>query len=58
MRAGLTLAGIVVLLGTGRFENSRKGFPSWAHPVISGGRLYVRNQDILKVYDIKSQATP
>ncbi len=31
-----------------------KGLPSWAHPVISDGRLYVRNQDTLLVYDIKT----
>ena len=29
---------------------------SWAHPVISDGRLYVRNQDSLLVYDIKAPA--
>jgi len=38
---------------TGRFEIPDKGWPSWAHPVISDGRLYVRNQDSLLVYDIK-----
>jgi len=43
---------------TGRFEIPDKGFPSWSHPVISDGRLYVRNQDILNVYDIKSRSTP
>ena len=43
---------------TGRFEIPDKGLPSWSHPAISDGRLYVRNQDILKVYDIKSPATP
>jgi outer membrane protein assembly factor BamB len=37
----------------GRFEIPDKGMPSWAHPVISDGRLYVRNQDTLLVYDIK-----
>ena len=37
----------------GRFQIPDKGKPSWAHPVISDGRLYVRNQDILQVYDIK-----
>ena len=31
----------------GRFEIPDKGMPSWAHPVISDGRLYVRNQDTL-----------
>ena len=36
----------------GRFEIPDKGMPSWAYPVISDGRLYVRNQDTLLVYDI------
>ena len=40
---------------TGRFTIADKGFPSWAHPVISDGRLYVRNQDSLTVYDIKAK---
>ena len=39
----------------GRFEIPDKGLPSWAHPVISDGRLYVRNQDTLLVYDIKAK---
>jgi outer membrane protein assembly factor BamB len=41
---------------TGRFEIPDKGAPSWAHPVISDGRLYVRNQDTLLVYDIKASS--
>jgi len=42
----------------GRFDIPDKGLPSWAHPVVSEGRLYVRNQDTLLVYDIKARATP
>jgi outer membrane protein assembly factor BamB len=38
----------------GRFGIPDKGQKSWAHPVISDGRLYVRNQDTLLVYDIKA----
>jgi outer membrane protein assembly factor BamB len=38
----------------GRFQIPDKGRLSWAHPVISDGRLYVRNQDILLVYGIKA----
>ena len=38
---------------TGRFEIPDKGAPSWAHPVISNGRLYVRNQDTVMAYDIR-----
>jgi outer membrane protein assembly factor BamB len=39
----------------GRFSFPDKGLPSWAHPVISNGRLYVRNQDTLIAYDIKAK---
>ena len=39
----------------GRFEIPDKAQMSWAHPVISDGRLYVRNQDTLLVYDIKAK---
>ncbi len=38
----------------GRFQIPEKAQMSWAHPVISDGRLYVRNQDTLLVYDIKA----
>jgi len=27
--------------------------PSWSHPVVAGGRLYLREQDTLYVYDVK-----
>jgi outer membrane protein assembly factor BamB len=39
----------------GRFRIVEKGLPSWAHPVISNGHLFVRNQDTLTVYDIKAK---
>jgi outer membrane protein assembly factor BamB len=39
----------------GRFEIPDEGLPSWAHPVISGGRLYIRNQRSLVSYDIRAQ---
>jgi outer membrane protein assembly factor BamB len=42
----------------GRFSIPDKGLPSWAHPVVSDGRLYVRNQDTLLVYNVKARATP
>jgi outer membrane protein assembly factor BamB len=40
---------------TGRFKIADKGLPSWAHPVVSGGRLYIRNQDTLAAYDIRQK---
>jgi outer membrane protein assembly factor BamB len=39
----------------GRFSIPDKGLPSWAHPVVSGGRLYIRNQDALMAYDVKAK---
>jgi len=40
----------------GRFpqpERSTKN--SWAHPVVSGGKLYLRDQDVLLCYDLKQK---
>jgi len=37
---------------TGRFKIKSNGRPSWAHPVVTGGRLYIRNQQSLTAYDI------
>ena len=42
----------------GRFQIPDKGLPSWAHPVVSDGRLYVRNQDTMIVYDVKAKTAP
>jgi outer membrane protein assembly factor BamB len=39
----------------GRFRTADQGFPSWAHPVVSGGRLYIRDQGTLSVYNIKGR---
>jgi outer membrane protein assembly factor BamB len=39
----------------GRFEIPDSGLNSWAHPVVSGGRLYIRNQGSLAAYDIKAK---
>jgi outer membrane protein assembly factor BamB len=41
----------------GRFQIPEKARMSWAHPAISDGRLYVRNQDTLLVYDIRASTT-
>jgi outer membrane protein assembly factor BamB len=39
----------------GRFTIPDSGLPAWAHPVVSGGRLYIRNQGTLAAYDIKAK---
>ena len=37
----------------GSFQLPSVRKPSWSHPVILGGRLYLREQDTLYVYDIR-----
>jgi outer membrane protein assembly factor BamB len=39
----------------GRFQIADQGRPSWAHPVVCGGKLYLRNQGTLTCYDIKAR---
>lgn len=39
----------------GRFEQpDRTELPAWSHPVIANGKLYIRDQDTLYCYNIKS----
>lgn len=38
----------------GRFNQpDRSSKPSWSHPVVAGGKLYLRDMDTLLVYDVK-----
>jgi outer membrane protein assembly factor BamB len=39
----------------GRFRTQSHGRPSWAHPVVTGGRLYIRDQDSLTAYDVRAK---
>ena len=40
----------------GRFRQpNRSANKAWAHPVIVGGKLYLRDWDVLLCYDIKEQ---
>ena len=39
----------------GRFRISDEGWPTRAHPVVSGGRLYIRNQGVVTAYDVRAQ---
>jgi outer membrane protein assembly factor BamB len=39
----------------GRFtQPDRSSKPAWAHPVIANGKLYLRDQDVLLCYDVKT----
>ncbi len=37
----------------GKFQIPGVRNPSWSHPVVTGGRLYLREQDALHVYDVR-----
>lgn len=39
----------------GRFKIESHGRPSWAHPVVAGGRLYLRDQQSLAAYDVRGE---
>jgi outer membrane protein assembly factor BamB len=52
---GLAEASPAAYKEKGRFRITDQGLPSWAHPVVSGGRLYVRNQGTLAAYNVKRQ---
>ena len=38
----------------GKFKLASKIGESWPHPVIVGGKLYVRDQDVLMCYDVRA----
>jgi outer membrane protein assembly factor BamB len=40
----------------GTFKPAHIQGPSWAHPVVAGGRLYIRNMQRLTAYDIESKS--
>ncbi len=39
----------------GRFDLDNRGWPSWAHPAVSNGVLYIRNWDELLAYDVSDR---
>lgn len=39
----------------GRFSVADQGWPSWAHPLVAGGRLFIRNQGVLAAYNIAAK---
>jgi outer membrane protein assembly factor BamB len=40
---------------TGRFNIKSHGRPAWAHPIVTGGKLYIRDQESLSVYDVSAK---
>jgi len=39
----------------GRFRIQQDSLPTWTHPVIAGGRLYLRDQDTIYAYDVRER---
>ncbi len=56
MKAGLAKAtpGGYELSGEFKIPSGGKG-PSWAHPVVCGGRLYIRHGDFLYAFDVRER---
>jgi outer membrane protein assembly factor BamB len=51
---GLAEANPNAYVEKGRFTVPDQGRPSWAYPVVIGGKLYLRDQGTLTVYDVKA----
>ena len=39
----------------GRFSIPQESLPTWSHPVVAGGSLYLRDQDTLYVFDVRER---
>ena len=52
---GLAEANPSAYVEKGRFPINDRGWDSWAHPVVVGGKLYIRNQNELTCYDVKGK---
>jgi outer membrane protein assembly factor BamB len=39
----------------GRFRIPQESLPTWTHPVVAGGRLYLRDQDTIYAFDVREK---
>ncbi|MGH9940857.1 MAG: PQQ-binding-like beta-propeller repeat protein [Pyrinomonadaceae bacterium] len=39
----------------GRFRIQQDSLPTWAHPIVAGGRLYLRDQNTIYAYDVRQK---
>ncbi len=39
----------------GRFQIRAGDLPTWSHPVVSNGKLYIRDQDTIYAYDVRAK---
>jgi outer membrane protein assembly factor BamB len=53
--AGLAEASPTGYREHGRFQLSTGNLPTWTHPVVSGGKLYLRDQDRIYAYNVAAK---
>jgi outer membrane protein assembly factor BamB len=39
----------------GRFQINAGRLPTWSHPIVSGGKLFIRDQDTIYAYDVRAK---
>jgi outer membrane protein assembly factor BamB len=52
---GLVEASPAAYREKGRFRIKQGSLPTWTHPVIAGGRLYLRDQDTIYAFDVREK---
>lgn len=52
---GLVEANPTAYREKGRFQIQQGSLPTWTHPVVAGGRLYLRDQDTLYAFDVREK---
>jgi outer membrane protein assembly factor BamB len=52
---GLVEATPAGYLEKGRFRIEQGSLPTWTHPVVAGGRLYLRDQDTIYAFDVRQK---
>jgi hypothetical protein len=53
--AGLAEANPAGYREHGRFELQTGSLPTWSHPVVANGKLYLRDQDTIYAYDVRAR---
>ena len=39
----------------GRFRIPQDSLPTWAHPIVAGGHLFIRDQDNIYAFDVRQR---
>jgi outer membrane protein assembly factor BamB len=52
---GLVEANPTAYRERGRFRIQQGSLPTWTHPVVAGGRLYLRDQDTIYAFDVREK---